>query len=36
MQKGLNAIPNDAFAKMDKVVVESRLVSLLMGYTMTS
>ena len=31
----LYALANDAFAKVDKVV-ESRLVSLLMGYTMTS
>ena len=32
----LYALANHAFAKMDKVVVESWLVSLLMGYTMTS
>ena len=32
----LYALANDAFAKMDKAVIESQLVSLLMGYTMTS
>ena len=32
----LYAFTNDVFAKMDKVVVESWVVSSLMGYTMTS